>query len=103
MTCSTCNTNLVGRSIIGRSTPGYASRTNVGGTLYINGEQLSQNPTPRYVNNPGTISTPKQLSNGDNFLPGLVVGFIVGALVLTSIGRRIGYAAGRRVARRLER
>ena len=133
MTCNSCypsNTELVGRNIVGRSDPsGYDVRYKVNGVIpgigpidwnkmpqreYIErqagiprteAERMAQHYA-RYGNTslpPRGTGLVRQQLGTNNLLAGIVIGFILGALVLTGTGRGIMGAAGKRVERRIRR
>lgn len=96
---------LLGKNIVGRSTAGYDIRLRP--EVYSresgvpHGFEMAYNHFTPASNPPsggsfGEIEMPKL---GNDFLIGLVVGFIIGGLVLTATGRGFVGAAGERATK----
>lgn len=112
--------SLVGKEITGRSIPGYdvygvgpASRVARAEAPRRLGKPLTtaerqQQHLARYGTNTlpkrGTGLRLQQQQLGPDlgsFVAGMALGFIIGGLLLTATGRKIGYRVGERVARRI--
>jgi len=79
-----------GRTIIGRSTPGYDIR-------YRNGVMPQQTARQTYAR----ASTQNLGPDLGSFVIGTAVGFVIAAFLLTPTGRDVGRAAGQRTARKI--
>jgi len=96
---------LLGKNIVGRSTAGYDIRLRPEvysrETGVPHGFEMAYNHVTPTYNPPsgsyGEIEMPKL--SGNDFLIGLVVGFIIGGLVLTATGRGFMGAAGERATK----
>lgn len=122
MVCS-CNQNLLGRTIKGRSTAGYDYRpasqyglgSGTGSGVITNGFSNKQYAANNVNNNPSNnlgyyapttkVSsapfTPKLTLDTGSILIGGILGLVFGYFIFTSSGRNIGHAAGTRVARKI--
>jgi len=125
MVCTTASCGTLGRAVLGRNRPGYDVRmrgepmgdtaTPLDGTVMYDGApgmplteaQRQQRHLALYgtTNVPprGTgMLAPQRLEfDFGSVVAGIVIGFIIGGMLLTSTGREIGYRAGRRVARKI--
>ena len=124
MVCTTASCGILGRNVIGRNRPGYDMRirgepmgdtaTPLNGAVMYNGapgmplteEQRRQRHLALYgttdVPPRGTgLATQRLEFDFGSVIAGIAIGFIIGGMLLTSTGRKIGYRAGERIARRI--
>lgn len=126
MVCTTTSCGTLGRNVIGRNRPGYDVRirgepmgdtaTPLDGAVMYDGAPgmplTEAQRQQRHLALYGTADVPprgtgralaQQQLGPDigTFVAGMVLGFIIGGMLLTSVGREIGYRAGKRIARRI--
>lgn len=114
MVCNTCGgytydykKGLLGLNVIGRNTPGYDIRYRPAGVPFTDEERMI-NHYQRYGTTDlpvrgtglGLVQQKKLDFDLGSLIGGVIIGFIIGGLLLTSTGRQIGYRAGQRIAKK---